>query len=298
VNGEHGDLVACNLCGADDCRVVFEAGEAQVSRIVRCNRCGLMYANPRALVPDYEVLQSSRLSEDSWLSRNRFRLPKELRQVRDYRDTRAYLRRAFPGRGKMVEVGCGTGSLLNTFKEDGWQVEGIDPWGEACDYARERYGITAHATTLEDAKLEEASIDVVLMIHVIEHMLNPAASLAEVYRILKPGGIAVVETPRYDSLMFKLLGKRERSVSCNGHIYFFTTSTLRRLGEGAGLRVDRTSYVGRSLSVDRLVWNVGVMSKSAGIQRILGDMAARLGLGRLWLYLNVRDMQRVYFRKP
>ena len=52
--------------------------------------------------------------------------------------------------------------------------------------------------------------------------------------------------------MFKLLRHRERSVSCNGHIYFFTTETLRKVYEMAGFEHRQVRYVGRSLNLDRL----------------------------------------------
>ncbi len=39
--------VTCNSCGADDYTVVFPEGKAQIHRIVKCNNCGLMYANPQ-----------------------------------------------------------------------------------------------------------------------------------------------------------------------------------------------------------------------------------------------------------
>ena len=64
------------------------------------------------------------------------------------------------------------------------------------------------------------------MMHAIEHVSDPYSTWKEIYPILKPGGIFVMETPRYDTLMFKLLGKRERSLSCDGHIYFFTTNIM------------------------------------------------------------------------
>ena len=46
--------LSCNLCGADDYDVLFEAGAAQIARIVKCRQCGLMYANPRGRLVDHE----------------------------------------------------------------------------------------------------------------------------------------------------------------------------------------------------------------------------------------------------
>jgi predicted SAM-dependent methyltransferase len=167
-----------------------------------------------------------------------------------------------------------------------------------CRYAESEFGINIIPTILEKAELEDRSADVVLMMHVIEHVSDPYSTLKEVYRILKPGGIFVMETPRYDTLMFKLLGKRERSLSCDGHIYFFTTSTIEQLVTKAGFTVLKTDYVGRSLTLDRVFYNLGVVSKSQVIKQILKDVAVKLHLNKISLYLNTRDMERIYLKKP
>ena len=115
--------------------------------------------------------------------------------------------------------------------------------------------------------------------------------------MLKRGGTFVLETPRYDSLMFKLLGKRERSLSCDGHIYFFTSTTLAEMARRCGFEVLTTSFVGRSLTMDRLLYNVGVVSKSDRLRGLLRRMSMRLNLNKVPLYLNLRDMERIYLRK-
>ena len=107
----------------------------------------------------------------------------------------------------------------------------------------------------------------------------------------------MVETPRFDSLMFKVMGRRERSLSnCDGHIYFFTVPSLSELLERNGFAVERVDLVGRTLTADRLLYNVGVMSRSAGMQKILSRAGTAIGLDKLKLHVNVRDMQRIYCR--
>jgi len=132
---------------------------------------------------------------------------------------------------------------------------------------------------------------------VIEHVPDPLGTLKEIYRVLKPGGTLILETPRYDSLAFKLLKHRERSVSCDGHIYFFTTDTLRQMSRKAGFQFKSVNYVGRSLNLARLLWNVGVMTKSQAIQRGVGKVSDTLRLNNVRIHLNMRDMQRMVLLK-
>jgi predicted SAM-dependent methyltransferase len=136
------------------------------------------------------------------------------------------------------------------------------------------------------------------MMHVIEHVPDPDETLREIFRVLKPGGMLVMETPRYDTLMMKLFGRRERSLSCAGHIYFFTTKTLREVSEKAGFTVVREDKVGRSLTIGRLVTNVGIITRSTKLRDALMKTVRGIGLENVSMHFNARDMERIYLAKP
>ncbi len=290
------ESVPCNYCGVDEATVVFGPGVAQASQIVRCNRCGLMYASPRAKVPDHVEIATYDPAFDPFHADDT-RVLKERLQVKDYDRTRALLNRLYPQRGRLLEVGSSLGYLLDVFKQDGWDVMGVEPFYQACRHSREELGLDVKNAILETAGLPEASFDVVLLNHVIEHLDDPMGTLREVNRILKPEGHFVIETPRYDTLMFRLLGRRERSLGCGGHIYFFTTRTLRNLYEAAGFKTVQLDYVGRSLTAERLLYNVALISKSPKLKGRLDQLSQRLGLKTWKLHLNFRDMQRVCVQK-
>ena len=290
-------LSNCNLCRVNDASVVYPAGIAQRNQIVSCNRCGLMYASPRAEADNLEI--ESWEDNPDWDVAKEVpqRVEKERLQIRDYADSRALLARLYPQRGKIVEIGSGLGFQLEAFRNEGWDVLGIDPDRNSCRHATQKLNIPTIASTLEAAGLPDASADVVLMLHVIEHLPDPLATLRQIHRVLKPRGHLVLETPRYDTLMYKVLGRRERSLRCDGHIYFYTTDSLRRTYEAAKFDLVQLDYVGRSLTFDRLAYNIGVITRGPAIQQWISSMSRRLGLQKIRFYLNFHDMQRVCLRK-
>jgi len=292
------NTVPCNLCDATDSSILYGPGVAQVNQIVRCNRCGLMYANPRKDADHVEIVSWPYDPARDYARECPQRFEKEQLQVRDYVNTRARLNRLHPHRGELLEVGSSLGFLLEAFRSDGWLVLGVEPDRNVMRYASSTLGIETRNAVLESAGVPDHSIDVVVMLHVIEHVPDPVGTLKSIYRVLKPGGHLVLETPRYDTLMFRLLGRRERSLSCDGHIFFFTTDSLRKAYEKAGFVLEHFEYVGRSLTLDRLAYNIGVISKSIAVQRVAKSLSRRLMFQKLKLTINVRDMQRICVRKP
>ena len=290
--------VRCNLCGADDYRVVFPAGYAQLHQIVRCRRCGLMYANPQQHV-DCEDFASRQPAEvyDPASELHRQYYQKQVTQLPDNLRVLAALNAVLPRPGKLLEIGSFLGLFLDRIRAAGWQVVGVEPYRPAANYARAKYGLEIIEGVLPNAALPTAYFDAVMMLHVIEHLPDPAENLRDLRRVIKPGGVLAIETPRFNSLSFKLLGRRERSIqNCPGHIFFFTEQTLRQILELNGFKVFCVERVGRTLTMDRFLYNLGLITRSARAQHSLARAARALHLEKIRFHINVRDMQRMYAR--
>src|SRR4051812_9635999 len=95
----------CNICQKDDFTVLYGPGVAQVNQIVKCNECGLMYANPRR---DADCIKVAAWPYDpAYNLQTHFplRFEKERLQVRDFRSSHALLNHLHPFKGNIVEVG-------------------------------------------------------------------------------------------------------------------------------------------------------------------------------------------------
>jgi ubiquinone/menaquinone biosynthesis C-methylase UbiE len=97
---------------------------------------------------------------------------------------------------KVLEVGCGRGHVLKAIQEAGCQVFGIDPSVDMVELAR-GHGVSADVGTAEALGFTSNTFDLVFSQQVLEH-IHPddvPEHLGEAYRVLKPGGLLVVETP-------------------------------------------------------------------------------------------------------
>lgn len=296
--------IPCNLCGADDFEILFDTGVAQSARIVKCRHCDLIYANPRAAGVDHEEYEKDQPEgllegvEADTAHPYPWRYDKEKFQTRDFDETFRLLQGLHPKKGHVVEVGSGLGFLLKRFIDDGWSATGVDPWRELPAFTRAVQGFDTIPLTLEKAALPDASADVVILLHVIEHVPDPVATMREIWRVLKPGGHMVLETPRYDTLMFRLMGRRERSLRMDGHIYFFTDRTLQESFGKAGFRPVDLRHVGRSLSGERFVWNAANILRNPRLTNRATAVARKVGLADLKFRLNLQDMVRIVAQKP
>jgi len=287
----------CHVCGSSKYNVIFKENVAQIHQIVKCMNCGLMYAFPLN-ARNFHVY-ASRNATSNPLQKNDPTVLHSFDKLPDYKKISEDLLKYIP-KGRILDVGCYIGTFLCFLREQGWETTGVELDARAVSFARQEFAMPIINDALESLDTDQYhnSFDAITMMHLIEHLDDPASMLQVVWRLLKPGGVVVVETPTYDSLIFKLLGKRERSLSCNGHIIFYTVDTLRRLLEKIGFEVVVAEKVGRTLSMGRLLWNLGVMSKSTVVQKkvqYLIDKFDLLHSGHI--HLNMGDMVRVYGRK-
>jgi 2-polyprenyl-3-methyl-5-hydroxy-6-metoxy-1,4-benzoquinol methylase len=299
------EYVACNLCGSINTRVRYprtikdnapgveayrctSSGYGQHHAIVQCNQCGLAYTNPRPASKD--LMASYAIIDDPLYLQER-----EGRVLTfSHHLTPIEKMATLPGR-KLLDVGCYTGVFLDIAAANGWEAWGVDPSRWAVEQARSR-GLNVVEGTLASADWPDGAFDVVTMWDVIEHVGDPLGELRQAWRVLRPGGLAVVHTMDIDSLFSRILGGRWPWLM-EMHIYYFSQRTLKVMLEQAGFQVIRIEPQGRYQSLEYLGTRV-----TALLGPIVGQpiewLIRSLCLGRMTVPINLGDLVTAYARKP
>jgi SAM-dependent methyltransferase len=152
------------------------------------------------------------------------------------------VRRTGCGRGRVLDVGCGTGDRLDLFRSLGFDVTGLEVDGRAAEHARARFGLEVVGSDLLDAHLPAGSFHLVTMHHVLEHLHRPREAIGECRRLLREGGSLVVQVPNMDSLQARAFGARWHAIDPPRHLYYFTPATLARMLGREGLRVEGVDH--------------------------------------------------------
>ena len=278
------ETTSCTLCSfsASRTRGEIRMDGQLVGRMVHCERCGLRFLSPRptqrqrdwlyeqeyhsGLPGEHGETRFASVKADQDLALVRF--GRYLAQVEGIRRTKR------EGRARLLDIGAGTGQLLELARERGWDVSAIERSGEACQYLAGRYGPGSVAgRDLTDLEGAAGSYDAVVMAHVIEHMPDPLGALAMAHHVLVPGGRLLVATPNEASLYEWLwqVRQRRRGASAANH---YVAIAWR---EGCWYR-EPVQYDARSLIEFQILTTEHLYFFT---RRTLGEMLRRAGFAQV-----------------
>ncbi len=243
----------CDLCGETKGEVIYKKrgkgslnylitdnsyGEHQ--QIVKCFGCGLYYSAPRdsskKLLERYQKF-SDPLYEKERVERsaNQAKIIKRLKSLGIHQ-------------GRLLDVGCATGGLIEKAIENNFQASGVELSGWAASIAQ-KMGLDVVNKPLSKAGFAKDSFDVVTCIDVVEHVDSPRKLVGDINKVLKSGGYFCIVTPNKNSLVSRILGEKWWHIR-NDHIYYFSEETLSSLLEASGFEIVEIKSYGWSFSYD------------------------------------------------
>jgi SAM-dependent methyltransferase len=196
--------------------------------------------------------------------------------------------RRYRSRGKLLELGCAYGFFLQEAARH-FEVAGIEIAAEAADHGR-RAGLNILSGMADAANLGRAGhVDVIVLFDVIEHLPEPRETLALCCQHLNPGGIIVITTGDFSSMVARLTGVKWRLMTPPQHLWFFTPESMRRMSASLGLSVEHVDHPWKIVPASLIAFQ---LRRMLGLRTAGASTASRIGVP-----VNLFDAMRVVLRK-
>lgn len=301
--------VACCVCGSHSTEP-FTSAPTAPGDVVVCTECDMVFVSPvrvRGLNLSAEQLEeadrlrsSTELSDLDGCWEMQFLACEQARTApgNTYDHVFDRLRRHLGDGGgrRLLDFGAGWGQFTQAAADDGWDAVGIEPTPGRALYAREALGLDVRTTTLTPDLFPDDHFDAVVSLQVFEHLEDPAAELAAIARVLRPGGILAIEVPSIASPLVRVMGGSHRHFNPD-HFWFFSPETLRRFVTDGGFSVLEGYSPTRRLSIGWVTQ--GILSQY--LPKRVGDAALRAvhrtPIADLVVPINVRDIAMVIARR-
>jgi len=228
--------VSCWVCSTP----ARAAGDFTAVRLSRCPSCGFLFQ------PELPIEELRQSHDESYFENYAATGDYDSQGVQRRREARIRLRwmRKHGCRGgRLLEVGPARGDFLAEAGRAGFDPLGIEPEPSTAEEARRRSGAEVLVGWAEEVELPPASVDVVCLWHVLEHIPQPRKVLEALHQSLKPGGRFFCEVPNAGSVMARRQGERWDYLDPGHHVGFYSPHTLREALTSTGYEDVETSTV-------------------------------------------------------
>jgi len=191
-------------------------------RLVRCLKCGLIYSNP--------ILEEEKIKE--LYKRSKLTYEPEIKNLKKtYGDYLKKVIRVIPGKGNLLEIGCGNGFFLQEALKQGFKkVWGVEPSLSAVEKAPKRIKQNIKNEIFHQGLFKNNFFDVICFFQTLDHIVDPNKFLKTCYEVLKEKGVIFCIVHDTDSLSARLMGEKTPIFDIE-HTFLYNKKTLRQIFE-------------------------------------------------------------------
>jgi len=239
----------CRLCGDKRRQIILDNIITRYNdrfRLSQCDSCALVTTAPAPSDKmlqqyyDQDYWQSAEASKNSFLldTLYRWRMAPIISAIQQYTTYNS----------KILDWGCGDGSFIRLLRNFGFHSFGIDA------YMKDHHDPQISATTIEKTDFRDEYFDIITCFHVLEHLAEPLTAVRHAWKLLKTGGLLIVEVPNLDSVGFQVFRRRWQPLEIPTHLNHFTSATLQKVLVTAGkIELVKTEYFSHRISPSALV---------------------------------------------
>jgi 2-polyprenyl-3-methyl-5-hydroxy-6-metoxy-1,4-benzoquinol methylase len=235
------EKVDCYICGSKyaEHQLISEVERHGLELFtVVCKNCGLIFSNPRMdkssfndfYTQYYRDLYNYNIGEndlDSLFQSNYTNGKKVYEFVKPF----------IKDKSNILEIGCANGGLLKYFSEQGHNVTGLDLGEAEVIYGKKRFGLNLIHKSIDDYTGEKKQ-DVIIMIHVIEHLIEPEITMKKIHENLSDNGLVYISCPDVDTLSSGLIYKSDwLTLMQNAHTINFDKVSIENLLGKYGFKI-------------------------------------------------------------
>lgn len=226
------ELSLCPVCQTETSTI-----ERQVNKykILKCNNCEVVFSWP--LRASQDVYDSAYTKKGDYQKYIDIGVDAESGAYHLTWAMRNFLKFSMP-KGKLLDIGCSTGAFMQSAKNMGWKVEGVEISYKAAAMAKKLTNSKVFIGKVEEFQSDE-KFDAITAWEVLEHVEDPLEFIESCQKLLKPNGILALSTPNWNSPWVKKSNKDEHWPPF--HLTFWNRFTIKTLFDKSNLKVIRNS---------------------------------------------------------
>lgn len=288
--GRQADLnVACPLCKGGAYEVVSERDrDGSPLTTVLCTSCGHVFTVPIPTTEQLAAYYADKYRHDY----KAVARPKPKHVLRAGRRALERLDNLSPhakASSRLLDIGAGGGEFVYLAGKAGYAARGVEPNRGYAAHARKELDIDVTAATFQEVEFDPGSYDVITLHHVLEHLPDPAAALAQIRSWLTPSGTLMLEVPNVLSTYHSPSRRFHRA-----HLHTFNRLGLEDLVRNAGFSIVSVSIVPHTSHIGVIARRAEVPSSATWRNAAAETRAALRAHTMLSRLLSGRALQRFW----
>ncbi len=234
-------LTQCPICKNEKINKGFDCKDNMITQeifsINSCSNCGFLFTNPR---PDDSEMEKyyqggdyvSHSESKKGLVNSLFILARKYTLA-----SKVKLIKSLSKGRKILDIGCGSGSLLNACSKNGFTVTGMEPSEFARGVAKQNYGLDI--LPIEEIKTQKKTHDIISLWHVLEHVSDLDLYFQCFNTLLEKDGILLIALPNRESYDAAYYKEKWAAYDVPRHLWHFSEKDIVTLAKNHGFELFR-----------------------------------------------------------